>query len=187
MLTKSMKIGYHMSEMIMKTCRACNKDKPASKVGRISESGFEYYAGEDGRLWLGRLCPDCAKEDRKKYMKPKGYFPKKKCSHCSTEFQPERRNALFCSKECGISFHSLERTRKKHKTEEKTEIPVPPVQLSKSGKKRKEEMEELNRLREFKAHMDKVMETHKDVFAKLAEYDVNVDKDGKNLQDGEEK
>jgi predicted nucleic acid-binding Zn ribbon protein len=179
-----------MNDFIMKTCKQCNQDKKAQKVGRISESGFIYYAGEDGRLWLGRLCPDCAKIDRKKYTKSKGYFPKKNCLHCSTEFQPKRGNAKFCSDNCAVTYHSLERTRKKHRVASPEVTPLPPIQLSKRAAKRKAEMEEL---RAYKIHMDSVMEKHKDVFEKLRQSELedvkatqmvnNVEEVGKKPED----
>ena len=175
-------------DIINKTCRLCQRDLPATKLGRLSEKGFIYYASPEGKLWVGSMCPACSKEDRKKYNR-KGHYPKKTCLQCNTEFQPERKTSKFCMESCGIKWHSLERTRKKHLVVNhemvlpEGEQPIKlEIKLNKHMKKRKQRLEDIVT---FKAEYDAMteglsLEQVKDALDKMREeikaFDLSVDK-----------
>jgi hypothetical protein len=140
-------------ELMQKTCRVCQIDKPAQRLGRLSEKGFIYYADDQGQLWLGSMCPSCAKIDRQKYRKKK-HFSKRICTQCNTEYTPDRKTSKFCSERCGIVFHSLERTRKKHRDKDIVQVlpegeqPIKlEIQLTKAGKKRKQKLHDIEEMK----------------------------------------
>jgi hypothetical protein len=101
-----------------KTCRVCNKNLRAKRLGRISSHGWVTYCDERNRRWLGSMCPDCSNEHRKTLQRRRRVVRQPKaCMHCNTMFKPDRKNAEFCKPECAIKYHSLKRTTDKRKLE----------------------------------------------------------------------
>lgn len=85
-----------------KHCKICNLLKVRTYIGKTKHNS-SIYKSEDGRRWLGSVCPDCRythyKQQHIKYHKP--IPPKtKKCETCLEEFKTFNPDHKYCNKQC---------------------------------------------------------------------------------------
>ena len=57
-----------MLEQNLSTCRVCGENKERIEDGKYGESRNKRWRDDSGRLWRGRVCPDCHKLDMKTRM-----------------------------------------------------------------------------------------------------------------------
>lgn len=57
-----------MIEKNLSTCRLCGVPKERIEDGKYGESRNKRWRDEEGRLWRGRVCPDCHKGEMKERM-----------------------------------------------------------------------------------------------------------------------
>ena len=57
-----------MEERNLSTCRVCLKNKERIEDGKYGTSRNKRWRDEAGRLWRGRVCPDCHKLEMKDRM-----------------------------------------------------------------------------------------------------------------------
>ncbi len=57
-----------MIEKNLSTCRVCEESKERIEDGKYGESRNKRWRDETGRLWRGRVCPDCHKSEMKGRM-----------------------------------------------------------------------------------------------------------------------
>jgi hypothetical protein len=60
----------------LSTCRVCDKIKPRRFVGKFDDRNKK-YVDADGKLWSGRICPQCHKDRAKNNMRRLRKFGKK--------------------------------------------------------------------------------------------------------------
>ena len=57
-----------MEERNLSTCKICAESKERIEDGKYGESRNKRWRDESGRLWRGRVCPDCHKTEMKTRM-----------------------------------------------------------------------------------------------------------------------
>lgn len=57
-----------MKEQNLSTCRTCEQPKERIEDGKYGASRNKRWRDETGRLWRGRVCPDCHKIEMKDRM-----------------------------------------------------------------------------------------------------------------------
>lgn len=57
-----------MIEKNLSTCKLCLEKKQRAEDGKYGESRNKRWRDESGRLWRGRVCPDCHKTEMKSRM-----------------------------------------------------------------------------------------------------------------------
>lgn len=95
-----------------KHCKICNELKVRFYLGP-NEYGSGVYRSDDGRLWHGRVCPDCynAQEQLKRLKKIRPTLDKT-CPACNVGFQTQDTNKKFCSNTCRKKTDSSKRRTK---------------------------------------------------------------------------
>jgi predicted nucleic acid-binding Zn ribbon protein len=84
-------------------------------VGR-NKGGSPIYKSKEGKYWLGRTCPECAKTLHKAYWltQKRKYIPKlnikHSCQECGSAFESKLSSAKYCSDKCRVTGYR--RTKK---------------------------------------------------------------------------
>ena len=58
-----------MKENDISKCRKCEKIVPRNFVGYYPGGKNKKYVNSEGKLWTGRICPDCVKSKNKVSIK----------------------------------------------------------------------------------------------------------------------
>lgn len=86
-----------------KICKCCDQLLVRTYFGKNAHnSGI--YKSDDGRLWHGRVCPDCYNKleqaKRLKTIKPPRPVFHMNCEYCSKEFETLYKKQVCCSVSC---------------------------------------------------------------------------------------
>ena len=57
-----------MEEKNLTTCRICQETKLRIEDGKYGASRNKRWRDEEGKIWRGRVCPDCHKTEMKDRM-----------------------------------------------------------------------------------------------------------------------
>lgn len=57
-----------MLEKNLSTCRICGESKERIQDGKYGESKNKRWRDSNGKIWRGRVCPDCHKSHMKQRM-----------------------------------------------------------------------------------------------------------------------
>lgn len=57
-----------MEEKNLTTCRVCQETKMRTEDGKYGTSRNKRWKDENGKIWRGRVCPDCHKAEMKNRM-----------------------------------------------------------------------------------------------------------------------
>lgn len=57
-----------MEEKNLSTCRVCQESKMRIEDGKYGASRNKRWRDEHGKIWRGRVCPDCHKSEMKNRM-----------------------------------------------------------------------------------------------------------------------
>jgi len=81
-----------------RSCRLCNQVKTRVLYKRLDRSR-SLYVDDTGRIWDGKVCPDCKKEyyRTKRKLKP---IITKSCKICNKSFPTNNKRQVFCSTRC---------------------------------------------------------------------------------------
>lgn len=102
-----------LGENQLNTCKVCQKNK-TRVLTKIYKNGSYRFENEHGKLWSGRVCPECVPEYVKKYSK-KPPLSIKACAECGARFEQKSSSHKYCSRKCSqkvISRKSSEYSKK---------------------------------------------------------------------------
>jgi hypothetical protein len=89
-------------EKEFKQCKHCLNTLVRFYLG-TNKHNSGIYKSEDGKLWHGRVCPDCYKalqqDKRKQAIQPNPEVVKV-CGECNTEFRTKSKKKKYCSDSC---------------------------------------------------------------------------------------
>ncbi len=108
-----------IGESEQKQCRICLNTFTRIYLGK-NEHNSGIYKGDDGRLWHGRVCPNCyaeiEKTRRAKKIKPPRKSFIKNCETCLKQFETFYSKQKVCSNSCKVKKHYKHKSSSKCKT-----------------------------------------------------------------------
>lgn len=93
-------------------CVRCGLEKP--RVAHKYYGKAKQYIDDQGKMWKGRVCPDCYRLEHKLAMrKIRGSnLTARECHTCHQSFVPRRGHQKFCSHDCRRKSLNARRRKK---------------------------------------------------------------------------
>lgn len=80
-------------------CKRCQCDKTKITAPESTAKNV-IRVDEEGKRWLGRICPDCVASYARERRHKVAEFPEMKCGGCSKVFKPKTHRTKECSPKC---------------------------------------------------------------------------------------
>lgn len=81
-------------------CNTCSEEK--ERIAYKYYGKAKQYIDVNGKMWKGRVCPDCARFQQKLIMRKvrNSKLDARECKVCLTSFVPRRGHQKFCCLAC---------------------------------------------------------------------------------------